>query len=109
MTIFVRRNGELVNKETGEPMVFDPFFAFPTPRIARFECYPSPIDGKTISSWRQRDRDMAACDAVDPRDIPKAAFERREAMVARMNTQEEIRANAGSERDTDTFEWRDPD
>jgi hypothetical protein len=108
MTVYVRKGGQLVNKETGEPMVFDPFFAFPTPRIARFECYPSPIDGKTISSWRQRDRDMAGSNAVDPRDIPQAAFERRLAMVARMNTQEEIRANAGSERD-DTFEWRDPD
>jgi hypothetical protein len=42
--------------------------------MAAFE---SPVTGKTISSWRERDRDMAAAGAVDPRDLPRKPFEQR--------------------------------
>jgi len=31
--------------------------------------YASPIDGREISSWSQRDADMAANNAYDPRDV----------------------------------------
>ena len=34
------------------------------------EPYESPVTEKEITSWRERDRDMAAAGAVDPRDLP---------------------------------------
>jgi len=34
------------------------------------EPFESPVTGKEISSWRDRDKDMAAAGAVDPRDLP---------------------------------------
>jgi hypothetical protein len=38
--------------------------------ISRMAPFESPVTGKEISSWRERDRDMAAAGAVDPRDMP---------------------------------------
>lgn len=77
MTVYVYRNGRLVEKE------------FPTvgnsksPYVSRFESFDSPVTGKSISSWRQRERDMNAVDAVDRRDIPQSAFENRKRIEAR--------------------------
>jgi hypothetical protein len=68
--IYVYRHGALVAKNSIEPgpsNVSD----FPSPRVSRFDPMESPVTGKTISSWRERDRDMAAVDAVDVRDYPK--------------------------------------
>jgi hypothetical protein len=47
-----------------------------SPRLDAFE---SPVTGQEINSWRGRDRDMAAAGAVDPRDLPRAPFEKRKA------------------------------
>jgi hypothetical protein len=47
--------------------------------LSRIEPFESPVTGKEISSWRERDRDMAAAGAVDPRDLPAKPFERRRA------------------------------
>jgi len=55
----------------------------PAPRVSRMESYASPIDDSTISSWRQRDKDMKRSDSVDPRDIPKKVFEKRKQIVER--------------------------
>ena len=55
----------------------------PAPRVSRMETYESPVTGKDITSWRERDRDMHAADAVDPRDIPKKVFEKRKQIVER--------------------------
>jgi hypothetical protein len=51
--------------------------------ISRFEPMESPVTGKEITSWRDRDRDMAAVGCVDPRDLPRAPFEERTADNAR--------------------------
>jgi hypothetical protein len=80
MTVYAIRNGKLVVKKT-ERGKFTP--SFPTPMISRFESFESPITGETISSWRQRDADMQAGGAVDPRDLPREPFERRAADNAR--------------------------
>jgi hypothetical protein len=45
--------------------------------ISRIEAFESPITGKEITSWRDRDRDMDAAGAVDPRDLPRKPFEQR--------------------------------
>jgi len=78
--IYVFRNGEVVPKRWSAPAPG----GFPSPRVSRMESFESPIDGKSISSWRQRDRDMQAVDAVDRRDIPAKAFEKRQKAIARM-------------------------
>jgi len=47
------------------------------------DSFESPVTGESISSWRQRDRDMQAADAVDRRDIPQAAFDKRKRIEER--------------------------
>jgi len=75
----------LVEIGTVEPQKFAKSANFPSPRVSRFESFESPVvDGKTISSWRQRERDMNAVDAVDRRDIPQSVFDKRAAKVAKM-------------------------
>ena len=79
--IYVLRNGRLVEK--GKSQAWESRGYFPTPMISRFESFDSPVTGQSISSWRQRERDMHAADAVDPRDIPRAAIEKRQQTVER--------------------------
>jgi hypothetical protein len=77
--IYVLRDGKLVPKsQAPESRRY-----FPAPRVSRFETIESPVTGKSVSSWRERDKDMNAANAVDPRDIPKAAFEKRKQLVER--------------------------
>lgn len=103
MAIFVRRDGVLVDKKTGEPLITSgkPPLRFPTPRVSRMEPYESPITGKEITSWGERDRDMKASDSVDARDLPKDHFYKRgrEAQMA------EAKAAKEGKFDGD-FEWR---
>jgi len=79
MTVWVMRDGELVEKRFSHVGKTD----FPMPRVSRFDTMESPVTGKDITSWRERDRDMHAADAVDPRDIPKKVFEKRKQIVER--------------------------
>jgi hypothetical protein len=80
VTVFVIRNGVLVEKAE---MPFVLGSSLPMPHVSRMTSFESPVTGKTISSWRQRDRDMVAVDAVDRRDMPKAVFEKRRRIVER--------------------------
>ena len=92
MTIWVLRNGHLVDKARIPREAVR--LSFPSPHVSRFESFESPIvEGKTISSWRQRDADMQAGGAVDPRDLDRAPFEKRA-------------ADAGRAADSD-FQWGD--
>jgi len=79
--IYVYRNGKLTEKtpEKGGYFRSD----FPAPRVSRFETFESPVTGAPISSWRQRERDMNAADAVDRRDIPESTRENRRRIVER--------------------------
>jgi hypothetical protein len=90
MAIYVIRDGRLVEKERYHNFVISDF---PTPMISRMEPYESPIDGKQITSWRQRDRDMRENDAVDPRDLSP----RKKPDVRPEPTPEQL-----------SFQWRDP-
>ena len=42
----------------------------PAPAVQSFETYASPIDERSISSHRQRDRDLHNSNSYDPRDTP---------------------------------------
>lgn len=69
MTIYVVRNSVLVDKRRLElPPVARSHL--PAPMLSRMEPFESPVTGKEITSWRERDADMKAVDAVDPRDLP---------------------------------------
>lgn len=89
MTVYVIRNGKLMPKRWRASASG----GFPAPMISRFEAMESPVTGKEITSWRDRDRDMEAAGAVDPRDLPRGPIEKRMEEDAR--------------RSDDTFEWRD--
>jgi hypothetical protein len=80
MTIYVLRSGNLVEKELFH---VEQSTGFPMPRVSRFDAFESPVTGQSVSSWRQRDRDMQAVDAVDRRDIPQKNFEKRKKIVKR--------------------------
>jgi hypothetical protein len=85
MTVYVMRDGILVEKANVNlppKMRGD----FTLPMISRLTPFESPVDGREITSWRERDRDMAAVGAVDPRDLPQKPFEERRKANAR-NTQ----------------------
>jgi hypothetical protein len=77
VTVYVIREGRLVAKASVRAAVADRRAIFPTPALSRFEAMESPVTGQTISSWRERDRDMDAAGAVDPRDLPRRPFEER--------------------------------
>ena len=70
MTVWVYRNGELVEKRKIQGSIIA-HSDLASPRVSRFEAFDSPVTDKSISSWRQRDADMKAVDAVDVRDLPK--------------------------------------
>lgn len=71
MTVYVFRNGSVVPRGSALGRSATPARSdLPAPMLSRMEPFESPVTGKEISSWRERDRDMAAADAVDPRDLP---------------------------------------
>ena len=55
----------------------------------RFETMESPVTGKPLTSWRDRDRDMDLCGAVDRRDLAAAPFEKRRRDNARQQSHPE--------------------
>jgi hypothetical protein len=77
MTVWVLRDGRLVEKASMHLAAEDRRSIFPAPMGSRMEPFESPVTGAEITSWRARDRDMAACDAVDPRDMPAPTKGRR--------------------------------
>jgi hypothetical protein len=70
MTIWVFENGTMVVKSDRAITPAARSDAFPTPMLSRMEAYESPIDGKLVTSWAQRDREMKQHDCYDPRDMP---------------------------------------
>jgi hypothetical protein len=71
MTVYVFRNGLVIPRGSAPGGEARPARSdLPAPMISRMEPFESPVTGKEISSWRERDRDMAAAGAVDPRDMP---------------------------------------
>jgi hypothetical protein len=71
MTVYVIRDGQLVDKSDVNYSRNYSRADFPTPMLSHMEPYQSPVTDAEISSWRQRDADMRAVDAYDPRDLPR--------------------------------------
>jgi hypothetical protein len=77
VTTFVIRDGKLVERDRlARPGRLETS-TFPAPAVSRMTSYESPVTGKDITSWRERERDMDAAGAVDPRDLPRKPFEKR--------------------------------
>jgi hypothetical protein len=87
MTVFIIREGRLIEK--GEEVLERVPASFPAPMVSRMISFDSPVTGKTISSWRERDRDLYASGSVDPRDIPKHLIENRREFNARSRATEQ--------------------
>jgi hypothetical protein len=93
VTVYVRRNGKLVNKASlQKPPTDMRENMFPTPMISRFESFESPVTGKDVTSWRQRDQEMREHDCYDPRDLSPDHVYRRGRDV-QLKELEEVRAN----------------
>jgi len=99
VTVYVFRAGVLVPK--GSDRDPDQLLRsdLPAPMISRMQPFESPVTGKEITSWGERARDMAAVDAVDPRDLPPPTKGRAA-----------TKGPAHGRRTTadDTFKWSDP-
>lgn len=78
MATYVFRNGQMVDKATGEPMLSDEEKARPlqTPQsYGDMPGYHSPIDGKWIEGRRARKYDMEKNGCVDGNDFgPRKKF-----------------------------------
>jgi hypothetical protein len=72
MTIYVFYQGRLIAKQYKPAAPQHAASELPAPAVQSFESYPSPINDNTISSSRQRDRDLTNSGSYDPRDTPKA-------------------------------------
>jgi len=67
--IYVLRDGKLVPKGSVRGSLATNRADFPTPRLSKLEPYASPIDGHEVTSWGERDRELQANNAYDPRDF----------------------------------------
>lgn len=82
MTVWVFRDGQLVEKHQtlGRSSRSELF----CPMLSRLTPYESPITGKEITSWGERDREMKENNCYDPRDLPRDhRFRNREQKNAR--------------------------
>lgn len=72
MSVYVLRQGRMVDKHTGEPMNSGPHEGpFPCPGVvADIDPYLSPVDGKYVSGKRAKRDDLKRTDCVDAADLP---------------------------------------
>ena len=75
MPVYVLYEGRLIDKRYRPARSTHAASDLPAPAVQSFETYASPVDDSTISSHRQRDRDLHASGSYDPRDTP-ASFRR---------------------------------
>lgn len=91
MPTYVWRNGDLVNKDTGEPMViYDPLWEPESPYIV-FDTpgYVSPVSGKWVDGRSARREDLKKNDCVE---LPPPTKERRQFNEERLAMRREKKA-----------------
>ena len=72
MPTYVFYEGRLIEKRYKPAQPRHAASDLPAPAVQSFTSFESPIDGSTISSHRQRDKDLADSGSYDPRDTPAA-------------------------------------
>jgi len=75
MPVYVLYGGRLIEKRYKPAVHTHAASDLPAPAVQSFTAYESPIDGNSISSHRQRDKDLHNSGSYDPRDTP-ASFRR---------------------------------
>ena len=70
MPVYVLYEGRLIEKRYRPARSTHAASDLPAPAVQSFEAYPSPINDASISSHRQRDKDLHASGSYDPRDTP---------------------------------------
>jgi hypothetical protein len=75
MPVYVLHEGRLIEKRYRPARSTHAASDLPAPAVQSFEAYASPIDDRTISSHRQRDKDLHNSGSYDKRDTP-ASFRR---------------------------------
>lgn len=78
MVTYVYYLGEIIDKASRAAPARDNRSDLPAPAVQSFAAFASPIDGSTISSHRQRDRDLDASGSYDPRDTPSSWKKKRD-------------------------------
>lgn len=78
MVTYVFHMGEIIEKTARLSAPNKNASDLPAPAVQSFTAFASPIDGQTISSHRQRDRDLDASGSYDPRDTPVAWKKKRD-------------------------------
>jgi hypothetical protein len=72
MPVYVFYGGRLIEKRYRPASPGHAASDLPAPNVQSFQSYASPIDSSTISSHRQRDRDLYQSGSYDKRDTPEA-------------------------------------
>lgn len=72
MPTYVLYQGRMIDKRYRPASPGHAASDLPAPAIQPFTAYASPVDDATISSHRQRDRDLTNSGSYDPRDTPAA-------------------------------------
>jgi hypothetical protein len=70
MPIYVYYEGRLIEKRYRPSKPQHAASDLPAPAVQSFTAYESPVDTGTISSHRQRERDLHNSGSYDPRDTP---------------------------------------
>ena len=71
MPTFVLRDGQMVDKATGAPMVDRNDWSPTAPQIqSDYEGYQSPVTGKWVEGKRARRYDLESNNCVDARELP---------------------------------------
>ena len=72
MPTYVYRDGQMVDKHTGEPMNPEPLAGpFPTPRVIHdIAPYRSPVSGEYIGGKRAKRADLEKHNCIDAAELP---------------------------------------
>jgi len=68
--VYVLYEGRLIEKRYRPSPSQHAASELPAPAVQSFEAYESPVETGTISSHRQREKDLHSSGSYDPRDTP---------------------------------------
>jgi hypothetical protein len=83
MVAYVLHGGRLIDKRKRPAQPIRAASDLPAPAVQSFQSYESPVETGTISSHRQRDKDLHNSGSYDPRDTPAEFRKARDARHSR--------------------------
>jgi len=79
MPTYVLHRGRVIDKRHRPAKTDATASDYPAPAVQSFDAYQSPVTGESVSSHRQRERDLHSSGSYDTRDTPPAFKEARHA------------------------------